>query len=214
MLERQIARLRRCTRLDDIVLATTVNATDEPLLTLARRLGLHWFRGSEHDVLERFAGAAREAAADVVVRVTGDCPLIDPDVTDKVIEALLASPADYASNVLERTYPRGLDVEALYRDVVERMVRMAVTPSSREHVTTFLRHEYPNLFVLASVKAERDDSDQRWTVDTSDDLGLIRALYERLDLGAADVPYLAIADYIRTHPDLACMNAHVRQKAV
>src|SRR5262245_9344466 len=79
MLERQLQRLMRCSRVDDVVLAVTTNPDDEPLLTLARRLGVRWFRGSEHDVLSRCRGAAREADADLVVRVTADCPLIDPD---------------------------------------------------------------------------------------------------------------------------------------
>ena len=109
MLERQLQRLMRCSRVDEVVLAVTRNPHDEPLLTLARRLGVRWFRGSEHDVLSRYRGAAREADADLVIRVTADCPLIDPEETDTVVAALEERQAtcDYASNGLERSLPRG-----------------------------------------------------------------------------------------------------------
>src|SRR5687767_7584473 len=115
MLAWQIERLQRCAA-QEIVLATTSNAADDPVVELAARLGIRSFRGSEHDVLARFVGAARQAHADVVVRVTADCPLLDPAITDRVINELLEhrGECDYASNVLRRTYPRGLDVEAFF----------------------------------------------------------------------------------------------------
>ena len=119
--------------------------TTSPLLTLARRLGVRWFRGSEHDVLSRYAGAAREADADLVVRVTADCPLIDPEETDTVVAALEERRAtcDYASNGLERSLPRGLETEVLWRDVLERMDRLATSAAAREHVTWFCYGERP-----------------------------------------------------------------------
>ena len=186
LLERELERLRRCRLADEIVLAMTTNADDDPLVALADRLGLRWYRGSEHDVLSRYVGAAREARADVVVRVTSDCPLIDPDEVDAVIEAL--DPAtDYAANVLERRLPRGLDTEALWRDTLERIARMATSTPAREHVTWFCHTERPELFVIRSVPRPYDAADLRWTVDTPEDLELVRRLYAELDLAAGSV---------------------------
>ena len=212
LLERQLEGLLRCERADELVLAVTANAADDPLVELARRVGVRWHRGSEHDVLERYAGAAREAGADVVVRVTSDCPLIDPSETDAVIAALERERCDYASNILERTLPRGLDTEALWRDVLERVHRLAASQPAREHVTWFVHSERPDLFVLHSVRRPYDAADLRWTVDTPEDLALVRRLYD--ELGLAERP-LALADviaHVRAHPELAAMNAEVDQK--
>src|ERR1700754_3244436 len=150
MLERQLERLARCAHADEIVLAVTSKASDEPIVELARRMGLRWYRGSEDDVLSRYVGAAREAQADLVVRVTSDCPLIDPVETDAVIAALEArrERVDYASTRLEPHLPRGLDTEALWRDTLDRMDRMGTSKPSREHVTWVCYAERPDLFSL------------------------------------------------------------------
>ena len=126
MLVQQLVRLRQCRNVDEIVVATTTETNDEPVVMLAREAGVHVFRGSSDDVLSRFVGAAQEARADVVVRVTADCPLIDPEVCDRVIAELVEhrSECDYASNVIRRTFPRGLDVEAMFFDVLLRMDRL------------------------------------------------------------------------------------------
>jgi spore coat polysaccharide biosynthesis protein SpsF len=214
MLERQLERLARCERADEIVLAMTTNADDEPLVELARRLGLRWHRGSESDVLSRYAGAAREADADLVVRVTSDCPLIDPGETDVVIAELeeRRESVDYASNRLEPHLPRGLDAEALWRDVLERMDRLATSRPAREHVTWFCYAERPELFALYSVRRPVDAHDLRWTVDTADDLAMVRRLYAELGLAEAPRPLEEVIAYVRDHPELAAMNAHVEQK--
>ena len=213
MLERQLERLARCTEVDEIVLAMTTNPDDEPLVTLARRLGVRWYRGSEHDVLARYLGATRETGADLVVRVTSDCPLIDPVETDVVIAALREGPGfDYASNILERRLPRGLDTEALWADVLERVGRMATSAPAREHVTWFCHTERPDLFELYSVRRPFDAEDLRWTVDTADDLALVRRLYEDLALAERDVPLSEVIAHVRSRPELADMNAHVAQK--
>jgi spore coat polysaccharide biosynthesis protein SpsF len=212
LLERQLERLQRCERVDEIALATTTNADDDPLVDLADRLGLRWHRGSEHDVLSRYAGAAREAEADLVVRVTSDCPLIDPQETDAVIAALERERCDYASNILERTLPRGLDTEALWRDALERTHRLAASPPAREHVTWFVHSERPDLFVLHSVKRPYDAADLRWTVDTAQDLELVRRLYDELGLAERPLPAGEVIAHVRAHPKLAEINAGVAQK--
>jgi spore coat polysaccharide biosynthesis protein SpsF len=212
MLERELERLLRCQRADEIVLAVTTNDDDDPLVELARRLDLRWHRGSEHDVLGRYAGAAGEAGADVVVRVTSDCPLIDPVEADAVIAALEQERCDYASNILERTLPRGLDTEALWRDVLERAHRLASSPPAREHVTWFVHTERPDLFLLHSVRRPYDAADLRWTVDTPRDLALVRRLYAELGLAERPLATAEIVEHVRAHPELATLNADVTQK--
>ncbi|MBZ5647592.1 MAG: glycosyltransferase family protein [Acidobacteriia bacterium] len=216
MLAQQLRRLKACRSADEIVVATTTNKTDDPVVALAEKEGVRWFRGSEDDVLSRYAGAAREAEADIVVRITSDCPLIDAEVTDRVIAELKthAGECDYAHNIIPRTYPRGLDTEAMFRDTLERMQRMAVSAAAREHVTHFLLEERPKLFVTRGVTDTEDNSDLRWTVDTADDLAMVRRIYEGLGLGERLAPYREILRYVRAHPEIAAMNAHVQQKLV
>ena len=162
-------------------------------------------------MLGRIVAAARAVEADVVVRVTADCPLIDPGVTDRVVNELIthANSADYASNVLRRTYPRGLDVEAMFLDTLLRVDRLAQTPAEREHVTVTIRSERPDLFLIRSVESDTDDSDLRWTVDEPADLDLVRTIYGDLDLGAQIVPYGTVVDHVRRHPELSATNASV-----
>lgn len=203
MAAREVERLRRCKRLDEIVLATTTNRDDDALVNLADRIDLRWYRGSEHDVLARYVGAARETQAEIVVRVTGDCPLLDPEQTDRVIAALEAEPADYAANVLRRTFPRGLDTEALHLDTLLRLDRLARSKPSREHVTWFLREERAEIFVKVSVEDRENNSDLRWTVDTAEDLAFIRGIWANLGLADRFIPYREILAYLRAHPDLS-----------
>jgi spore coat polysaccharide biosynthesis protein SpsF len=211
MLERQLERLARCARADDIVLATTTNATDDPLAELAARLDLRCHRGSEHDVLDRYVGAARAAEADVVVRVTADCPLIDPAETDVVIEAL-APGIDYAANIIERDLPRGLDVEALWRDTLERVDRMASSAPAREHVTYFINAERPQLFERCAVRRPFAAADLRWTVDAPEDLAVVRRIYDELGLAERPLPLADVVAHVRAHPEIAALNAGVAQK--
>lgn len=214
LLAQQIARLRPSREIEEIVIATTVNRADDPLVDLARKEGVRWFRGDEQDVLSRYAGAAREAGADLVIRVTSDCPLIDAEEMDRVIRELRehASEVDYASNVLERTYPRGLDTEAFFRDTLERIDRLARSREAREHVTWFIHRERPELFSLRSVRDAQDNSDLRWTVDTPEDLQVVRRIFEDLDLARTRRPYREILSYVRLHPELSAANARIAQK--
>ncbi|WP_028065382.1 cytidylyltransferase domain-containing protein [Solirubrobacter soli] len=209
LLERMIERLADCRRVDEIVIAATTNADDDPIAELAARLGVRIHRGSEHDVLSRYVGAAPDA--DVVVRLTSDCPLIDAHEVDLVIDAL--EPAwDFSSNTLERHMPRGLDAEALWRDTLERMDRLATSVPAREHVTWYCREERPDLFLLRSVLSPVRAPDLRWTVDTPEDLELVRRLFDELGLGEQRRPWGEILAHVRAHPELAEINAHVEQK--
>ena len=205
MLAQQLHRLKECILVDDVVVATTTNAIDDPVVELARREQVGCFRGSEQDVLARFVGAAREANADVVIRVTADCPLIDPQITDRVIGELTnhAMECDYASNVLHRTYPRGLDVEAFFWDTLLRIDRLARSNAAREHVTIVPRSEHPELFLCRSVEDDHNNADLRWTVDTVGDYEFVRELYAALNLSTHVAFYPEILDYVRSQDKLA-----------
>jgi spore coat polysaccharide biosynthesis protein SpsF len=207
MLARVVQRLRATSLVTQIVIATTDRDSDDPVVDEAERLGVRWYRGPEHDVLARYLGATRACGADVVVRITSDCPLIDPDVVDRTI-AVLTRSRDYASNTHVRSYPRGLDVEAFHAGTLERIARLATSQAAREHVTAFVM-ERPSLFSIRHVVAPTDDSDLRWTVDTAEDLALVRALYERF----GNVPYRALVAAVRKDPELQTVNAHVVQKS-
>jgi len=211
MLAQLLRRLGACTSLDEIVVATTIEASDDPIAELGVSEGIRVCRGSETDVLSRIVEAARDTDADVIVRVTADCPLIDPQVMDRVINELTtnASTADYASNVIRRTFPRGLDVEAMFLDTLLRVDRLARTRTEREHVTITILSERPNVFLTRSVESDNDDSDLRWTVDEERDLELVGRLYEALRLGERIVPYAIVVDHVREHPELASINAGV-----
>ncbi len=213
MLSQQLARLRACKNVDELCIATTTNATDDPIVALAHNQGVTCFRGDEHDVLSRYLGAARQTRAQLVVRVTSDCPLIDPGVTDRVIAAALEEGCDYASNTLARTYPRGLDTEAFFMDALERCARLATSTPAREHVTWFMHTERPELFVRRSVVDEANHADLRWTVDTPDDLALVRAIYELAGPSEAPLAYAELVAEVVRRPRLLSMNADVRQKA-
>lgn len=214
MLERQLERLRRSQRIGEIVLAVTTNPDDDPLVALADRLGLRWYRGSEHDVLDRYAGAVRTGGGDLIVRITSDCPLIDAAEVDIVIDELIERRAthDYASNSIQPALPLGLDCEAFWADVLERTARMATSAAAREHVTWFAYGERRDLFVVHSVVRPFDAADLRFTVDTADDLALVRRLYADLDVAGRDVGVADLIAHVRAHPELAQLNAHVHQK--
>ncbi|MGE3763786.1 MAG: NTP transferase domain-containing protein [Kofleriaceae bacterium] len=211
MLARCVQRLRVASSLAHVVIATTINSEDDVIVREAQRLGAQVHRGSAHDVLDRYVGAARASGADAIVRVTSDCPLIDPGVVDRVV-AKLSGAIDYASNTHDiQTFPRGLDCEVFHRDTLERMGRMATSKAAREHVTVFVR-EQPALFRTDQLIAETDDSDLRWTVDTDADLTLARMLFERFSLATRTVDYRDIVRAVRDDASLQTINAHIAQK--
>lgn len=209
MLAQQIRRLRACREVDEICIATTTNAADNCIEALARAESATFFRGLEDDVLGRYVGAARQTRADVVIRLTADCPLCDPATVDTVVLALTenASTTDYASNVLKRSFPRGLDAEVLWSDTLERAARLFAAPAAREHVTAGIYAGRPELFLLRDVEKERDDSDLRWTVDTSVDFEVVSLFYEKLGLAERIVPLKEMIEWARAHPEISQLNA-------
>lgn len=212
MLARTVRRAARSRTLDTVVVATTVKPPDDRVVEEAGRLGVACIRGSEDDVLDRYVQAARLVEADIVVRITADCPLIDPEVIDSAVQAFIqAPPPDYCSNTLRRTYPRGLDTEVIARPALERAWREAREPHQREHVTPYF-YEHPDLFRLRSVEAESDFSALRWTVDTEEDLAFVRAVYESF-LPSRHFGWRDVLGLLDRKPELMLINQSVTQRS-
>src|SRR6266566_5493303 len=212
VLARVVHRLRRAALIDGIIVATSDRPADDAIVRECNRLQVACFRGSENDVLDRYWQAAQWCGAEAIVRITSDCPLIDAELVDETIQAFLSQPADYTSNALERTYPRGLDTEAFTIAALERAWREAREPYEREHVTPYI-YEHPELFRLVSVRDERDYSAYRLTLDTHEDLQLIRTIYSRFE-GRDDFGWQDVLALMEREPELAQLNARVLQKAV
>jgi spore coat polysaccharide biosynthesis protein SpsF len=212
VLSRVVRRLRQATLIDEIVVATTISAADNAIVSECRRFSVAVFRGEENDVLDRYYHAARWVGADAVVRITSDCPLIDAEVTDNTIREFLSCSPDYASNALQRTYPRGLDTEVVTRQALTRAWQEARFSYQRAHVTPYI-YENPNSFYILAVRGEVDYSDYRWTLDTPEDLAFIRAICERMgnDDGFSWRDVLAL---LQREPELTELNREVRQKAL
>jgi spore coat polysaccharide biosynthesis protein SpsF len=206
-----VERLRRATLVDGIVVATTTDPRDDVIRACAEHAGVPCFSGSEEDVLDRTLRAAHAVGARTIVTVTGDCPLVDPAVVDKVVSAYVANEPDYASNRLfGYKYPIGLDVEAFTTESLERVDEIAVSPRDREHVTLYY-YEHPDEFELLGIEPEEHQRRPtlRLTLDTAADYEVIRAVYEHFwphPFGLDDV--LAFLD---GRPDIATLNADVRQ---
>ena len=183
LLARMIGRIRRARRLDGVVVATTARPSDDPVAALAAQLEVGLFRGDEADVLGRFAGAAAAARADVIVRLTADCPLHDPALIEDAVEGFTAGGWDYYGNAVERTFPDGLDVEVFSRAALERAATDARHPFLREHVTPWINGAWPEYgfgpFRRGAMRFAADFAHLRWTVDTAEDLARVRRIWTR-----------------------------------
>jgi len=213
LLEHHLERLGRTQTIDEIVLATTENSEDDPTAEIGIQVGASVFRGSEHDVLGRYHGAAEGSGAEVVVRVTSDCPLIDPEVTDRTVQAFLdqSDELDYVSNRLVHTFPRGLDTEVLHFAALDEAFVEATDPADREHVTLFVWRQ-PNRYRLLNVPCDRDLSHHRWTVDTPEDFELVSRMFEELYPEDPEFGLEAGIALLDQHPEWASLNTHVQQK--
>lgn len=215
LLSYQIERLRNVKLADELVIATTINETDQPIIDLCTSLSVPYFRGSEEDVLARYYGAAKAYKADTVVRVTSDCPVIDPMVIDKVIHYYNQHQPlyDYVSNTLNRSFPRGMDTEVFSANILKEIFFEATAPSDREHVTPFI-YKNPERYKLANVSYNSDESRHRWTVDTMEDYELIKRIIEDLYPQSANYTMDDILKLFEYHPDWFFINSHIEQKHV
>jgi spore coat polysaccharide biosynthesis protein SpsF len=212
MLSRVVSRLRSANLIDEVVVATTDRAADDVIVESCRLASVSVTRGDQDDVLDRYYRSAQLLKAEIVVRVTSDCPLIDPEIADKTIAAFLEARPDYASNVQARTYPRGLDTEVMTFDTLARAWEAARKPYERVHVTPYI-YEHPDEFKMVSVTGDVDYSGHRWTVDTPQDLEFVRAIYARLR-HKENFLWTDVLEVLDREPELVEINRLVMQKAL
>lgn len=217
MLAYQLERMRRAACLDHIVIATTVNATDDPIVAFCEAQGCDVTRGSESDVLSRYAEAAQRFGAATIVRLTSDCPLIDPSLIDEAVQRfqsfLSVDRCDYLSNMLEPSFPYGMAVEVMTAQALLVAAAQATAPQEREHVTPFI-YWRPQRFCLQSFTMSPDLSHHRWTVDTPEDFELISRILQALYPGRPDFTMHDVLGLLGRQPEWVKINAHVAQKTV
>ena len=217
MLQHVIERTKKASRINEILVATTCSDEDDVLVEEVEKIkNVAVFRGSEEDVLDRYYKAVQGTGTEVIVRITSDCPLIDPVVVDAMIEIYLKKIAenasvDYLSNTLVRTFPRGLDAEVFSFAALEKVFNEAKEDYQREHVTPYI-WQNPDAFKLECFRNDEDLSFHRWTVDEKEDLHLIREIYKELYQGGCCFLFREVIELFKRQPKLLEINAHIRQK--
>jgi spore coat polysaccharide biosynthesis protein SpsF len=231
MLQRVFLRTSRAATVTETVFATTSDPSDDPVAEYCDFSGIPFTRGSLYDVLDRYYQTAKQAKADVVVRVTADCPVIDPGLIDQVVEALLEEEYDFVANRLpppfHRTYPIGLDVETCTFTALEKAWTESKETFHREHVMPYLYEGVelvaanrllqtgvsPRGFRVALLHHITDFGDYRWTVDTPEDLEFMRQVYSRFD-GRDDFSWKEVLELVHNEPELMQINAAVKHKTL
>lgn len=213
VLEHVIKRVSQSKEINDIVIATTTLNNDDIIIQEAKKNNVKWYRGSVEDVLSRYYYAAVENKAELVVRITSDCPLIDPQIMDEIISFSIKSDYDLVTNagveLSNRTYPRGLDVEIFTMMQLETAFKKAREKYQREHVTPYI---YENAKKIFYYKNNHDYSGYRWTLDTDEDFMLISKIYEKLYRGEHNFYLKDILALYGKYPELALINKHIEQK--
>lgn len=214
MLAHVVERARRAKTVDLVVVATTTQPEDDAVEAYCRQNEIAISRGSLHNVLDRFYQAALAFRADVVVRLTADCPLVDPQLLDQVMEEFLRTGVDFCCNrlppPLKRTYPIGLDVEVCTFQALECAWKEAKEPHEREHVMPYL-YDSPGRFKIFRVDYDKDYGEMRWTVDTPQDLELVRQIFARLAENRA-FTWLDVLELFEREPQLALINSQVKHR--
>lgn len=213
LLEYELERLCRVRTANEVLVATTQRSEDQPIADLCGKLSVLCFRGSEEDVLGRYYETAQWRNADAVIRVTADCPLIDPGVVDRVVGFYrdYAGQYDYVSNTLQRTFPRGMDCEVFGFRALEEAFLEARSQNDREHVTPFI-YKHPGRYRLGPVTYDRDESHRRWTVDTAEDFELIEKILTGLYPAKRDFTLEDVLGLLSRNPGWERINEHVRQR--
>lgn len=216
VLQQVVRRLKKAAKLDNVIVATTIDKADAAIVKLSEKENVRWFKGSADDVLERYYLAAKESELDIIVRVTSDCPCIDPKVVDWVLEKHLAAKADFTSNALHRTFPHGLDIEVLSFGALERAHFEAAEVFEREHVCPYIYKSKPRIFKICEVRASEKfhGPDIRITLDTKEDYTLLCAVFDYLYKGNEFFGAEDIIKLFRDRPWLNNINKNVVQKRI
>lgn len=213
VLAQVIKRIKKSKRLNEIIVATTTGKDDDKVVSIARKEDVKFFRGSEKDVLSRYYLAAQKNGIDLVVRITSDCPCIDVKIVDMIIDEHISEEVDYTSNFLDRTYPQGLDAEAVNFDVLEKAYKNAKKNYEREHVTPYI-YENPQTFKVNRVNASERlfSPDIRITLDTEEDYALLCLVFDSLYYQNTDFDAYDIVNLFTAKPWLNLINKKVIQK--
>lgn len=212
-LERLIERVKRSRYIDTVIVATTEHRDDDPIAMLATQLGVSVFRGSENDVLDRVLSAARFFNVDIIVEITGDCPLMDPELIDRGVTAFFEHEVDYASNILKRSYPDGFDVQVFSTAVLSDVASRTNDPIDRVHVSWYIYH-HPRRYRLLNWVAPPDCTapELRLTLDERSDYELLNTIFERLLPHREHFSVMDVMKIIRNEPQLLDINRHVQTK--
>lgn len=209
MLGLHIKRLKKSTKIDEVYVAMTTNSQDNIMADYCLQNDIKYFRGSENDVLSRYENCANVSNADVIVRVTGDCPLIDAGLVDNVVENYFSKNCDYSHLDITK-YPRGFDCEVFSRTTLREAYEEATKPSEREHVTSFI-YNHPERYILSKYSMEEDYSDLRFCVDQLEDLKLVEAVNLNFKDEIIDVGWKDIVDFVKSRPEIKRINSSVEQ---
>jgi len=212
-LERLIERLKRSKYLDEIVVATTINDSDDPVVKLAKRLGVKYFRGSEDDVLGRVFKAAKSVNGDIIVEVTGDCPLVDWRLIDRGIKEFFERKVDYASNVIRLSYPIGFDVQVFPVAVLAEVNKLTDDPVERTHVSYYI-YNHPEKYKLYNWQADKECfwPELRVTLDEQADYEFLNAIFEELLPKNEDFSVYDVINLLKNNTKLLNINKHVKRK--
>lgn len=204
-----VERVKLSRLIDKVIVATCESSNNDVIRDLCKRENILCFSGNEDDVLDRYYQAAKSfdlSNDDIIVRITSDCPMIDPQIIDKVIKAFLNEKADYASNVQRPTFPDGLDCEVFTFTALAESWKNATMKSEREHVTQFMR-KYPETFKIISYENDTDLSNYRWTVDQEEDFQLVKEIYEKLYETNPNFLTADVLDLLDKNPELNAINS-------
>jgi len=212
MLEAVINRIKNSKTINKIIVATTVNKSDDPIVELCQSLeNIKIFRGDENNVLERYYLAAKENNLSTIIRITSDCPVIDPLIIDQLVNKYNNNNYDYVSNILERTYPRGLDAEVFSFEALKKANDSASSELEKEHTTIYI-YSHPLEFNLGSYCQSEDRSEYRLTIDTEDDLRLIQNIYNELYNTKPNFDQEDIIKLLENNPEWLKINDHIPMK--
>lgn len=213
LLKYQMERLSRVKLANQVAILTSVSSKDDEIVNFCNLHGFLCYRGSEEDVLARYYKVAQERCPEAIVRITADCPLIDPEIVDQVIQVYrnLSPQIDYVSNSIQRTFPRGLDAEIFSFKALEQTYFDTKDPNEREHVTLHM-YRHPEKFRLENVPSPIDLSQYRWTVDTPEDFQLIELLLKELYPKNRNFHLKDVLEVLQQHPDWNQINRHIEQK--
>ena len=213
MLQRLLERLAQVGAVDGVMVATSSEPSDDVIEDLCASLGVACHRGSESDVLARYEAAAREASADIVIRVTADCPLLDPTLVDRVVNLHRTGGYDFTSNMLPPTWPYGMAAEVMSASVLREAAAEAVDPDEREHVTPFI-YRRPERYRIGNLSSAIDLSGHRWTVDTPEDYELVRLLFGEVQSLHPRFTIVQLLEATERHPEWRLINAAIVQNQI